>query len=108
MRKCPCPCAFSAAASAGLQSLDQSPLPLVTRKAYGRRAGLISLLVTLVALTAVLAPPTLGLLQDTFPVMVVLGPLMLLQYVWWRRHCGRERTTWQYLQAESGSANEKV
>ena len=32
--------------------------------------------------------------------MVVLGPLMVLQYAYWRRRCGKERTTWQYLQAE--------
>jgi hypothetical protein len=36
----------------------------------------------------------------TFPVMVVLGPLMLLQYAFWRRRLGVERTTWQYLEAE--------
>jgi hypothetical protein len=32
--------------------------------------------------------------------MVVLGPLMVLQYAYWRRRRGVEHTTWQYLQAE--------
>jgi hypothetical protein len=36
---------------------------------------------------------------EIFPVMVVLGPLMMLQYAYWR-HRRQERTTWQYLQAE--------
>jgi hypothetical protein len=38
--------------------------------------------------------------QGLFPVMVVLGPLMLLQYLYWRRRRGQERTMWQYLQEE--------
>jgi len=38
-----------------------------------------------------------GLVRATFPVMVVLGPLMVLQYGYYRRQRGLERTTWQYL-----------
>ena len=33
-------------------------------------------------------------------LMVVLGPLMVLQYGYWRLRRGRERTTWAYLQSE--------
>jgi hypothetical protein len=44
--------------------------------------------------------PALGWQPVTFPVMVVLGPLMVLQYLYWRHRCGQERTTWQYRQAE--------
>lgn len=36
----------------------------------------------------------------SFPVMPVLGPLMILQYAYWAHRRGRERTTWQYLEAE--------
>jgi hypothetical protein len=72
--------------------------PLVLRKAYGRQAGLAALLLTGIALASVLALP----LQTAFPVMVVLGPLMILQYLYWRRRCGPERTTCQYLQAKLG------
>ena len=39
-------------------------------------------------------------LEETFPVMVVLGPLMVVQYAFWRWKRGAERTTRQYLQAE--------
>jgi hypothetical protein len=35
-----------------------------------------------------------------FPVMVILGPLMVAQYLYWRRRHGPERTTRQYRLAE--------
>jgi hypothetical protein len=73
-----------------------SVFPLVMRKAFGRPAGLAALLLALAAIGTLLALP----LQGYFPVMVVLGPLMVLQYLYWRRRRGRERTTWQYLQEE--------
>ncbi len=74
--------------------------PLVMRKAYSQRAGLTAMILVLGAMGAVVVLPILGILQGTFPVMVVLGPLMVLQYLYWRRQLGPERTTWQYLQAE--------
>ncbi len=70
--------------------------PLVLRKAFGRLAGLVALALTLATMGTLLALPLLGL----FPVMVVLGPLMLLQYLYWSRRRGQERTTFQYLQQE--------
>lgn len=70
--------------------------PLVMRKAFGCSAGMIALALALAAIGTLLALP----LQGAFPVMVVLGPLMMLQYLFWCRRCGRERTTWQYLQEE--------
>lgn len=74
--------------------------PLVMRKAFGRSAGLGAVLIGLAATTILIVSPILGLYVELFPVMVVLGPLMVLQYTYWRRRCGRERTTWQYLLAE--------
>jgi len=74
--------------------------PLVMRKAYGRRAGITALVIGLGAMGVVVVLPILGILQGIFPVMVVLGPLMVLQYLYWRRQRGPERTTWAYLQAE--------
>lgn len=74
--------------------------PLVMLKAYGRAAGMTALLVALLALAGVLLLPVTELLGATFPVMVVLGPLMVVQYVVWRRRSGKERTTWEYLQME--------
>jgi hypothetical protein len=74
--------------------------PLVMRKAFGWSAGLTAMFIALGAIGTIFILPLLGLLSGTFPVMVVLGPLMVLQYLYWRRRCGLERTTWQYLQAE--------
>jgi hypothetical protein len=73
--------------------------PLVLRKAYGRRAALAAALVALGAITMLFCLGRLGLLPDTVPVMVLLGPLMVAQYGFWRR-LGPERTTWQYRRAE--------
>jgi hypothetical protein len=75
--------------------------PLVMRKAYGRPAGLAALLISLCALAAVLSLPALGFVYSAFPVMVVLGPLMVGQYLYWRHRCGPERTTRQYWQVEA-------
>jgi hypothetical protein len=70
--------------------------PLVLRKAFGRSAGIIAMILAPGAMGMLLALP----LRGVFPVMVVLGPLMGLQYLFWRRYRGQERTTWQYLQEE--------
>src|SRR6266567_786743 len=70
--------------------------PLVMRKAFGRTAGLVALLLAFAAIGTLLALP----LQGFFPAMVILGPLMVLQYLYWKSRRGRERTTWQYLQEE--------
>jgi hypothetical protein len=74
--------------------------PLVLRKAFGRSAGLGALIVSLGTLGVLLSLAALGLLRATFPVMVVLGPLMVAQYAYWIRRRGAERTTREYLQAE--------
>jgi hypothetical protein len=70
--------------------------PLVLRKAFGRSAGIIAMILAPGAMGMLLALP----LRGVFPVMVVLGPLMGLQYLFWRRYRGQERTTWQYLQED--------
>lgn len=56
--------------------------PLVMRRAYGPHAGVTSFVLASSALMVVFALPLVGLLQMTFPVMVVLGPLIAVQ-VWW-------------------------
>ena len=71
--------------------------PLVMRKAFGRGAGLAALTVALATIAALFLLPISGL----FPVMIVLGPLMIAQYLYWARRRGAERTTWQYRQAEA-------
>jgi hypothetical protein len=72
--------------------------PLVMRKAFGRSARIAAILVGLGAIGLVILSVLVGFV-DIFPVMVVLGPLMVLQYIYWRQR-RQERTTWQYLQAE--------
>lgn len=87
----------NAMASIGLGDLLlASVFPLVMHKAFGRLAGLVALGLTLLAIGTLLALP----LQGVFPLMVVLGPLMGLQYLYWRRRRGQERTTWRYLLEE--------
>jgi ABC-type branched-subunit amino acid transport system permease subunit len=80
--------------------------PLVMRKAFGQLAGITALVLALVAiamlpvlLAAIESLPVLHL-QGLFPAMVVLGPLMVLQYLFWSRQRGQERTMFQYLQQE--------
>jgi hypothetical protein len=80
--------------------LMATTIPLVLRKAFGRTAGLAAVALGLGTIAGLLGLGTSGLLQGTFPVMVVLGPLTVLQYAAWRAWHGAERTTWQYLQAE--------
>jgi hypothetical protein len=74
--------------------------PLVMRKAFGRAAGLVALAVALGTLGALLMLLELHGVPVTLPAMTPLGPLMVLQYVYWRCRRGPERTTREYLQAE--------
>jgi hypothetical protein len=78
--------------------LFASVFPLLLRRAYGRRAAIVSALTGFAALAAMTAVAAAGL-APVLPAMVVLWPLMLIQYAWWRRQ-GPERTTWAYLAAE--------
>lgn len=71
--------------------------PLVLRKAFGRRAGLAALTTSLAVITTLLGLALLGVLRHDFPLMVVLGPLMALQYGYWTRTRRSERRTWEYL-----------
>jgi hypothetical protein len=74
--------------------------PLVMRKAFGRAAGIASLAGNLGLIVALLAAAVISRMQVLFPVMLLLGPLIIVQYVYWHRRCGCERTTRQYRQAE--------
>jgi hypothetical protein len=74
--------------------------PLVFRKAFGRTAGLVAMIISLAAVGGVLVFVMTGKAQATFPVMVVLGPLLLAQYFALRHANGGERTTADYLRAE--------
>ena len=80
--------------------LMASVFPVIMRKAFGRTAGLAAGGIALGIIGALLGLASLGVLGEAFPVMVVLGPAMALQYGIWARHRGLERTTRDYLQAE--------
>jgi hypothetical protein len=82
--------------------------PLVMRKAFGRRAGLLALGLGPATLTVMLVLLDLRVVRVTVPAMVALGPLMVAQYLFWARRVGAERTTWQYLQAEPRPRTEQT
>lgn len=73
--------------------------PLVLRKAYGRSAGVAAIAANMVAMAFLLLLLGAGV-RVSFAVMVLLGPLIVLQYFYWNRRRGPERSTRQYLQAE--------
>jgi hypothetical protein len=71
--------------------------PLVLRRAFGERAGVVAMATGLAVIGGLLAVVQLRVVTGGLPAMVVLGPLMVLQYAYWSRCRGGERTTWQYL-----------
>jgi hypothetical protein len=73
--------------------------PLVLRKAYGRGSGAFAIAVNTAAVALLLLLVATGV-WAAFAVMVLVGPLIVLQYFYWQRRRGVERTSWQYLQAE--------
>ncbi|HEX6510457.1 MAG TPA: hypothetical protein VF221_22745 [Chloroflexota bacterium] len=74
--------------------------PLVMRKAFGRTAGLVAAALSLCAIALMATALALLDIRAAIPVMAALGPLMLLQYRYWMRRQGSDRTTWQYVRAE--------
>lgn len=74
--------------------------PLAMRKAFGRSAGMAAIVINLGAIAATIAYLQLARMEVAVPLMTGLGPLMVLQYAYWVRRRGQERTTWEYLQAE--------
>lgn len=75
--------------------------PLVMGKAFGRPAAGLAMAFAALTLTALAAVGVAGLLTGSFPTMVVLGPLMVLQYVVWSRLRGPERTTRAFLRDQA-------
>ena len=88
--------------SIGLGDLLLMPtFALVMWKAFGLPAGVTAMAVNLVTLAALLTLVVLGDVPVLVPVMTVLGPLMVAQYAYWFRRLGPERTTRQYLRAQT-------
>jgi hypothetical protein len=74
--------------------------PLAMRKAFGRSAGIAAIAINLGTIAATLASLQLARVEVGVPLMTALGPLMVLQYGYWIRRLGRERTTSEYLRME--------
>lgn len=74
--------------------------PLVMRKAFGRTAGFAAMAIALGAIAGVLLVAQWDALPETFPTMIVLGPLMVLHYGLWSRRSGGECTYARYLTGE--------
>jgi hypothetical protein len=70
------------------------------RKAFGRSAGIAAMVINLGTIAATMAFLQLARLEVAVPLMTGLGPLMVVQYGYWVRRRGPERTTWEYLRAE--------
>jgi len=69
----------------------------------GRRAGLAAIALALATVAGVLLVARWDALPETFPTMIVLGPLMVLHYALWSRRSGAERTWTRYLAEEPAS-----
>ena len=65
-------------------------------KGYSQTGGVAAMLLAWLAIAVVLTLPLLGIRYDTFPLMVVLGPLMVVQYAGWRKRCDVERSWLQF------------
>ncbi len=63
---------------------------LTMEKAYGRAAGIISMLLSLLVIASLL------LIDQPWPGMIFLAPLMLGQYLFWSHQYQQERTTQLY------------
>jgi hypothetical protein len=80
----------------GLGDLVMSTVfPLVMRKGYGHRAGWMALASGGLLIGGILVGGTLSGI-GIFPVMAVLGPAIVAEYLWWARRRGPERTMCQY------------
>lgn len=75
--------------------------PLVMYKAFSRRAGLIALLLMPSVIASLMFLPLILPIKGVFPAMVGLGPVIILQYLFWYRRQKRERHLWQYCEQEA-------
>jgi hypothetical protein len=84
--------------------------PLVMRKAFGDTAGAAALALALVTLIGLLVAVSIEVSTHAMvlPVMAVLGPVMIVDYICCARRCGGEQTTVEYRRhqaARSASAH---
>ncbi|MFG3281282.1 hypothetical protein [Streptomyces sp. NPDC048111] len=66
--------------------------PLVAARAFGRRAGLVAAVVGVGVTSAVSLLFALGALTSGFPLLTLLGPLIVAQHLLWTRRYEERRT----------------
>jgi hypothetical protein len=76
-------------------------VPLVFRRVYGHGAGMLALTAGLATLAMLVVLSHVGATGVTFPAVVVLGPLIVAQYLGWRAGGRTDRSVWQWRLAES-------
>lgn len=76
--------------------------PLVMRKAYGDAAVMTALAVVLTTLIGLLVAVSVGqgARGVVLPVMIIVGPVMIVHYIYWARRSDGERTTTAYRRAQ--------
>lgn len=82
--------------------------PLVIRKAFGWAAGLTAVVIALGAIAGVLLVSRWSAMPETFPTMIVLGPMMIAQHLCLCRRYGSERTYALYLLREPAIARHVI
>lgn len=82
--------------------------PLVTTKAFARRAGLLAAAGTGGCAVALGVAFSTRLLTTAVPAMVFIAPVILVQYLLFRRHYRTERTTGEYEAAIRADAPTQV
>ena len=70
--------------------------PLLIYKGYSKTGGVAAMLLAWLAVAVMLVLPLVGVRYAVVPLMVVLGPLMVVQYAVWRKWRGAERTLRQF------------
>lgn len=79
---------------------------LVSIKGYGSAAGWLAGLTALVVTTALVVGIETGIITGIFPVMMLAGPIMVVEYLVLRRIHGPERTTAAYQGSTQGEPAE--
>jgi len=80
--------------------LVASTFAIVFRKAYGRTAGLVAAASAIGCIALLLVLANMRVFSGTFPVMVILGPVVIVEFLLWRSRRGPERTMQRYLTEE--------
>jgi hypothetical protein len=76
---------------------------LIMEKAFGRLAARVAALISFVAIAIAVFVVEAGWVAPIIPMMTPMVPLVILQYLYWQRRYGSERTLGQYWSASEAS-----